>query len=306
MPRLVALRSLSLARASQKGRPRHLSAASGLVSAGRYLYVVADDELHLGVFLRRGRAPGALVHLRPGRLPLLKKDRKRRKPDFEAIVALPPFEGFPCGALFVLGSGSRPNRRKGVLVALDAKGAIGGRARLVDLAPLYLALERELDALNIEAAFVDGKRLALLHRGNKKDARNARIRIALTPLLEALSADAPLPRSALIDITSFDLGAIAGVPLCFTDAAALSQGGFAFTAVAEDTDDSYADGACAGSAIGIVDRDDIVSALWRLEPTLKVEGIAVQPSRHGLKITVVTDADDANIAAALLQATLNS
>jgi hypothetical protein len=300
MPRLVTLRSLSLARASQAGRPRHLSAASGLVSAGRYVYVIADDELHLGVFRKQGRAPGALVRLRPGRLPSRKKDRKRRKPDFEAIVALPPFQSFPAGALFVLGSGSRTSRSKGVLVALDAQGSIDGRSRVVDLAPLYAAFEPAFDELNIEAAFLDGDRLALLQRGNKGDARNARIRVALPPLLAALGTDTPLPRSALLDITPFELGTIAGVPLCFTDAAALPRGGFAFTAVAEDTDDSYADGACAGSAIGIIAADDRLRALWRLEPPLKVEGIAARIVRNATELTVVTDADDVTIAARLL------
>ena len=306
MPRLVSVRRLTLLRASEPGRRRHLSAASGLVAAGRYLYVIADDELHLGVFLRSGRAPGALVRLRPGRLPAGKAHRKRSKPDFEAIVALPPFERFPGGALLVLGSGSRPSRRKGVLLALRSDGAIGGAARLVDLTPLYSALDSEFDELNVEAAFVDGMYLSLLHRGNKGDARNARIRVALPPLLEALSTDSSLPRSALLDLTAFDLGSIANVPLCFTDAAALPRGGFAFTAVAEDTSDSYADGACTGSAIGIVDDADKVSALWRLKPSLKVEGIDVRPARTGVEVIVVTDADDSTVAARLLRARLNA
>ncbi len=305
MPRLVVLRSLSLARASQPGRPRHLSAASGLVATGRYLYVIADDELHLGVFRRSGRAPGTLVRLLPGRLPLRKQERKRSKPDFEAIVALPPFKRFPGGALFVIGSGSRPTRRKGVLAALDENGAIEGEASIVDLTPLYGALASQFDELNIEAAFVDGACLSLLHRGNKGDARNARIRLALPPLLKSLSDQATLPRSALLDISSFDLGTIAGVPLSFTDASALPNGGFAFTAVAEDTDDSYADGACAGSAIGMVGGDDNLIALWRLEPSLKVEGIDVRSARGGLAITVVTDADDSEIPARVLRVVID-
>lgn len=274
--RLRPMRSLSLVSASHSDRPPHLAAASGLVLAGRYLYVIADDELHLGMFQARGRAPGTLLELRAGDLPLSPKERKRRKPDFESIVALPPFPGFPRGALLALGSGSRPNRRSGALIALDARGAVAGPPAVVDLSPLYRTMESAFDDLNIEGAFVEGNRLSLLQRGNKGDKHNARIRVSLAELLQALSAGKPLPRAALIDITSFDLGAIEGVPLCFTDGAALPGGGFAFTAVAEDTGDSYRDGTCAGSAIGIVDRDARVSALWRLEPSLKVEGIAAR------------------------------
>ena len=304
MPRLQSLRTLTVARASQSGRPRHLSAASGLVAAGRYLYVIADDELHLGMFRARGREPGTLIELHAGDLPLSKKERKRRKPDFESIVVLPRFAGFPFGALLALGSGSRPKRRKGTLLALDARGATTGRPRGVDLSPLYGALQPEFDELNIEGAFVDGDRLALLQRGNKGDVRNARIRVALPAVLDALSAGRPLPRAALFDITPFDLGAIDGVPLCFTDGAALRGGAFAFTAVAEDTEDSYADGACAGSAIGIVGTDDSVRALWRLDPSLKVEGIATRTTRNALELSVVTDADDVTIAARLLRCRL--
>lgn len=300
MPRLRKIRTLSLARASQPGQPRHVSAASGLVTVGRFRYVIADDELHLGVFPLQGRAPGVLVRLRRGTLPLRKKERKRRKADFEAIVALPPFGRFPCGALLALGSGSRANRRRGVLVPLDTHGAIAGRPRAIDLSPLYAAIGKAFEP-NLEGAFVAGDCLALLQRGNKKDATNARIRISLPPLLDALAAGEPVPRSAVRDLRVFDLGSIAGVPLCFTDAAALSGGGFAFTAVAEDTDDSYADGSCLGSAIGIVDGRDRLTGLWRLEPSLKVEGIEARRLGRRIVLTVVTDADDARRPALLLQ-----
>jgi hypothetical protein len=51
---------------------------------------------------------------------------------------------------------------------------------------------------------------------------------------------------------SFDLVHINGVPLCFTDGAALPGGSWVFSAAAEATDDSVADGHCHGSALGWV------------------------------------------------------
>jgi hypothetical protein len=48
-------------------------------------------------------------------------------------------------------------------------------------------------------------------------------------------------------VRRYDLGAIDGIALGFTDAAALPGGGWLFTAVAEDTDDSVTDGACKGN-----------------------------------------------------------
>ena len=52
---LTKIRELDLADCGDAGLPRHLSAASGLACAGSSIYVVADDELHLGVFSATGR-----------------------------------------------------------------------------------------------------------------------------------------------------------------------------------------------------------------------------------------------------------
>ena len=83
------------------------------------MYVIADDEHHLGVFSTGDhRKAGRLLRLRRGTLPLDTSARKRRKPDFEALVALPPFGAYPNGALFALGSGSKPN-------PVDSSSSIG-------------------------------------------------------------------------------------------------------------------------------------------------------------------------------------
>ena len=305
MPHLARLRKLNLARASGAGRPRHLSAASGLVRAGRYLYVIADDEHHLGVFAAEDhRLPGTLLRVRRGALPSAKKARKRRKPDFESLVALPPFGAYPQGALLAMGSGSKPNRRSAVLLELDANGATTGRPRAISLAPWFTRLQREFRDVNLEGAFIDGDHLALLQRGNKGSPRNACIRIALVPVLEALAHRCAMPAPTLADITDFSLGTFDDAPLCFTDGAALPHGGFVFTAVAEATDDSYADGACLGSAIGIIDGNDRLRALWCLDPALKVEGIEARMQGSALELTVVTDADRASVPAQLLTVTL--
>ena len=122
----------------------------------------------------------------------------------------------------------------------------------------------------------------------------------LMTALAALSRGHPPPSKALVDVTDYDLPGIDGLPLGFTDGAALDGGGFAFTAVAENTDDAYADGTCAGSAIGIVDCRDVMRALWQLRPALKVEGIAVVQDGKGTTLEVVTDADDPKVPARLL------
>ena len=54
----------------------------------------------------------------------------------------------------------------------------------------------------------------------------------------------------------YDLGQVDGIAFGFTDATALPEGGgWLFSAVAEDTDNAFDDGACSGVAIGVVGAD---------------------------------------------------
>jgi hypothetical protein len=255
----------------------HLSSASGLVLAQGRLYTVADDEHHLGVFDPARAGPVQLLRLRAGDLPPEKHERKKRKPDTEALVALPG------GRLLALGSGSKPNRRRGFLLLLDD----GAAPREIDLSPLYVPLAEHFADLNIEGAFVQGASLHLLQRGNKGDARNACIAWPLAAFEQWLAgrADAPAPSG----IVPLALGGVAGVPLGVTDGAALPGGGWVFSAVAEDTENSYADGACSASAIGWTDASGGLAGLAMLEGAPKVEGIALD-GQGGL--WMVTDADD--------------
>jgi hypothetical protein len=304
MLRLDKLRELTLRTAPGPGRPRHLSAASGLARVGDRLYVVADDEHQLGVFSVEGSEPGELLTVLPGRLPDAKLQRKAVKADLEALTRLPAMPGFPYGALLALGSGSRPNREAGALIELDAWDVAREPAMPVSCAELYAALRARLPALNIEGMFATGEHLCLLHRGNKRDSINACIRLELPTALDALAAGSPLGAGTPWDIRTFDLGAIRGVPLCFTDGAAIPGGRFVFAAVAEDTEDNYEDGPCVGAAVGIVDADGRIDVLEQLEHCHKIEGVDAQVDGSAIRLLFVTDADDPDVPAALLAATL--
>lgn len=290
--------------AHPRGQP-HLSAASGLVRAHGWLYVVADDEHHLGVLTesadsRQHGDPVALHRLFDGDLPNRKGKRKDAKPDLETLTALPPMPGCPFGALLALGSGSRPTRERGVLLALDAEGALTGRMAHISLSALYQPLRKRFKDLNIEGAFFTSGELRLLQRGNKGDARNACVSYdwnLLARWLADQSLSAP-PAKATFQI---ELGEVDGVPLGLTDGAALSDGAWVFSAVAENTDNSFADGGVPGSAIGVVAPDGTLRQLHRLSGAPKVEGIAVQRQGDDLTLTLVTDADDPDIASQLLQ-----
>jgi hypothetical protein len=276
----------------------HLSAASGLVRMGQRLHVVADDELSLGVFDLAGDAPGRLVRLFEGDLPDEHAARKAAKPDLEALTALPAFAGFPQGALLAVASGSRANRHRGALIALDVAGDVQRPVRHIDLAPLLTPLQEHFAKLNIEGAFVAADRLCLLQRGNKASPVNACIAFAWDEVGRWLDSAGPVPGAE--SIMHFDLGLIDGVPLCFTDGAALPGGGWVFCAAAEDTSDNYADGRCLGSAIGVVNAEGQVQHLERLSGVCKVEGITALANGDKLQLLLVTDADDRAVPALLL------
>jgi len=280
----------------------HLSAASGLVRSGQRAFVVADDELSLGVFDLAADQPGRLHRLFDGDLPSHHDERKAAKPDLEALALLPAFAGFPSGALLAIGSGSKPNRQRGALLALDAGGHLAGAVQAVDLAPLYQSLRAQFTELNIEGLFVTAGDVCLLQRGNRQSQTNACIRFDWHQVACWLEGTGPAPIAS--SITAFALGALDGVPLGFTDGTALPGGGWAFCAAAEDSSDSYADGHCTGSAIGIVNAGGDLVQLERLVHACKAEGITGASDDDPLQLLLVTDADDRRAPAQLLAVTL--
>lgn len=282
--------------------PTHLSAASGLVQSGSRLFVMADDEHHLAVFDLSTREPGRLIAAFDGDLPQPHAARKAAKPDCEALLRLPAFAGCPHGALMAMGSGSRPSRQRGALWALDAAGTIAGPVRTIELAPLLAPLHGLIPDLNIEGAFVQGEALCLLQRGNGASAINARIAFSGLEVQRWLGEAGPVPRP--VSIMRFALGAIDGVPLSFTDGTALPGGDWLFSAAAEDTSDTYTDGRCAGSAIGLVDAGGTIRSLQRLSLRCKVEGITASVVGQTLDVSMVTDADDRRQPALLLSASM--
>lgn len=283
-------------------RSRILSAASGLVCAHNRAYVVGDDELHLSVFTRP-HAPGQRHRLRAGRLPKAHAARKKAKPDFECLMLWPHADQ---AALVSLGSGSRPARCEAVVMPLAIDGAPGAAHSPVDLAPLYDPLRALHGALNIEGAFLLGNSFVLLNRGLAGEAPNTAFWFdakAVQALLFEQAQNEVLPTR----LQTFDLGALGGVPLAFTDGKALpaSRGGWLFSAAAEDRSNSYDDGDCRGSALGMIDKAGRLAALWRIDANVKVEGIDWRQEPDGsLAVFMVTDADDPAQAAWLLSARL--
>jgi hypothetical protein len=299
---LTKIRELDVA-PSADAEIRHLSAASGLLRAGSFLYVVADDELHLGVFRTTGGGPGELVRLFEGVLPSPKAERKRKKPDLEALTLLPRSAQYTNGAMLALGSGSTQKRRRGVVLGLDAHGALRGDSNIVDLSPVFSGLS-SFRELNIEGAVVLSDEMRLFQRGSKGNNPNAVIRFSFADVLAMLNGDSARAIEPLA-IETLDLGGIDGIPYTFTDATALPSGEVVFTAVAEDTADSYNDGPCAGAVVGILDSRNSIRKMLALDAPLKVEGVDARMEGDWINLLLVTDADDPSIPAGLFSASMD-
>lgn len=284
------LRPLTLdPRDHPRGQP-HLSAASGLVLCGTRLYIVADDEHHLAQLDARDAvdSPLRLLRLAPGKLPADAAPRKKAKPDLEVLLRLPARQGGGSALLAALGSGSRPQRERAFVLALDARGEVALPARELPLGPLYAPLRARFGELNLEAGFVAGNRLHLFQRAHAGQPLNGHVVFDAGAMRAWLDDPSTEPPPAL-SIEALDLGTVEGVPLGITDAAAGPDGGWVFSAVAEDTGNAYDDGACVGSVVGWADAQGRVGRCERLAGAPKVEGIA--PVGDG-RLWLVTDADD--------------
>jgi hypothetical protein len=299
--KLRELRALDLAEAPAKGMAPHVASASGVVRRGDYVYVIGDDMLELAVFEIAANEPGRLLPALAGDLDGDAKQRAERKPDLEALTALPPVEGEPHGGLLGLGSGSGPERDRGFFCSFAADGALAGKPRAIDFHPVYELLRGELEGeINIEGAAVFGDCLWLFHRANEGDGPNTVAEFTLTDLSRTLADDQVVDRSELSTVRSYDLGEIDGVRVCFSDATTLTSDLVCFTASAEDVEE----GGIRGSVVGTIDAAGDVHRLRTIDPHWKVEGLDATLDTGVISFLFVCDQDNPETPSPLLSATM--
>ena len=274
--------------------PAHVRAASSIRRQGSRLVILQDDVSALAVLdPSTGSTYPILLPAGPDGARVFDDTRgnKKFKMDLEACVVLPD------SRLVAFGSGSSPQREKIVTVA-PGKGAMAQQMSGEDL---YAGLRAHSDPrgarLNIEGAVVQGEWLRLLQRGNGKrgfEPWNAILDVALDKFLGWLDGRHPFP--PVRRIFEVHLGALAGVPFGFTDAAVTDDGRVAFLACAEDTEDALIDGPVTGCRFGWLGADDqsvVVAPVVDGEgkPThLKLEGIEARTG-GGTMFDVVADMD---------------
>lgn len=281
---IVAKRDASLkARITATRLLRGVSAGSALLAIEGRLLAIQDDAF-AAVWINPDLTTERLVLRGDGT-----KQVKDLKPDFEAAFTLG-------GKIWVMGSGSRSNRRCITRVDLARK-----ESTLLNAFGLYGAIERAIGSVpNVEGALALADRLRLFHRG---------------PGAQGISWTVDLPFGVLamapaeaMDARPWELGAVNGIRYSFTDVVHLDDERQLYLAVAENAPDAIQDGPVAGAAVGIIEGE---SARW-IELTesdgrpsvRKCEGVTLDADGRGGWL--LTDPDDANRPAELCRLELTA
>lgn len=277
---------------------KNMFAASGLVKIGSIFYVIADDDFSIGIVEENKEV--ALVPLIQGVLPKDHKERKKLKPDWEALTLLR--ENDQATGLLAVPSGSKPNRQTGSFMSLD----MGLAGVAVDFSQVYSSLQTAFPHLNIEGACLTKKYFQLFQRGNGPDGKNAVINLDLEGVLQDIRDTQVLGAERILNFKEYSLGEIAGIPLSFTDACFVNSDETWFLAVAEAGASTYDDGAFAGAILGVIDSSGLVKETFDLNAATKPEGLNVEIGAENNRIIhVVTDADSSEIPAVLYRGVLS-
>jgi hypothetical protein len=256
--------------------------------------------------------------------------QKNRKFDLEAAVYIQESK-----LLIAFGSGSAKGRSKLVIWNDREKHqdhfVDHDLLRVVDADSMYKAFREDKrfsgSELNIEGAALyrdrKGRRIVrLFQRGNGADtavlpAISASCDLVLEELLTYISNPTTAPVPKLRNIKQYDLGKLLGVKLSFTDASHIesdpSKEFLVFLAGAEDSPDSFHDGAVMGSTLGILKCDiPTKQCTGKQVPLTLPDGKLFREKAEGLvlerndpnKGIIVIDPDDPRIPAKICSVTI--
>jgi hypothetical protein len=289
--RVLSVRALrySAPAAPEDDRPPHPRAASGLTWMRGRLLVIQDDAAFVAAVSGDEVEAIALPRGADGRRRFeVGLGNKHHKPDLEACVAIGD-------EVWMFGSGSTAARDRIALLGPDQV------VRMADVAPLYDRVRGAVGGpINLEGAACVGDELWLFHRGNTgpEDLGPAVVRFARTAVeawVRGARGDAaPEPTGC----TRFDLGAIDGVRLGFTDAVAVGPRVY-YLAVAEASPNAVDDGRVHGTQLGVIDGADVRAAPLALDGApIKAEGLAFS---HSGEAWIAIDPDDVDAPAQICE-----
>jgi hypothetical protein len=293
-------------------RPAHVRAGSGMVMIGGRLAVIQDDAHFVAVVDTNDRTVEAIAlpvgHQGQRQFDDL-RGNKQWKTDLEACTTI-----VESGreALLIMGSGSSAQREQ--ILIVDWPPTNEQDIKHFHAERFYATLRSQLDfagcELNIEGAVLLGDDcLWLFQRGNGAACReqvplNATCNISWRRLREHLDDPASVPPPRLQNIIQYDLGLLDAVPLGFTDGAS-RNGTMFFTATAEASPNSVADGPVTGSVLGQIDGDG--AARWAMLQNSdgtrfsgKVEGLVLDAAVDS-RAWIVIDRDDPHVPSELCE-----
>jgi hypothetical protein len=279
-----------------------LSAASGLVRLKDKFYIVADNNLGLGILdAKSGEA--YLEPILPGTLPTDEKALKRQKPDFEALFAITDPRLISIG-LIAFPSGSSSQRYTGIYIPILEDGAVNvlGVIRF-DLAPIFNQIIAVHGHLNIEGAQLVGDKLILFHRGNSLSDTNRIFEYKNSDFIDIIHGTPSGTGILPLRTQAFDLGTFEGVKLTITDASIFESRIF-FIAAAEDTTNPIEDGEVRGTVLGEISASGNANILGSIARE-KAEGLYLRRLPSYVEVSMVTDNDDPNRNSELLEFSLN-
>ena len=235
---------------ADEDRPPHVRAGSAIASRGDELFVVQDDASFIARV--RGDSVTSMALPRgPGGRRRFEGANRLDKLDLEACT-------WVGDELWVFGSGSLPVREVVVRV--------GDQIVVEEAHDRYAALRDAVGALNIEGVTCMRDELWFFHRGNT----SARDRPAIVKCDLAMRVKS---------VRVVELGGGLG----FTDACAFGDR-VVYLAAAESSANAIDDGHLLGSAIGVLDGEQVPLVLGA-----KPEGIAMRDAHHAW---ITVDADD--------------
>ena len=217
------------------------------------------------MFPAQGDAPGRLARFLPGELPADPAERKRQQAGrrgarLSARRAAGTRIGLEAAAPGRRAVGPRHARRA---CRRAAAGWTSGPSTTRSIATFPISTSR---ARRCPASTCCSSSAA-----TAAGAVNAVIALDLAAALDSL-ADGRLDADAVTETRRHDLGEVDGVRLCFTDATGLHDGRVLFTAVAERGEDTYDDGECVASGVGMLDANGDIDSVGAARPGAQGRG----------------------------------
>ncbi|WP_316785601.1 DUF6929 family protein [Pedobacter frigiditerrae] len=253
-----------------------IGSASGLLLKGNLLYVIGDNSAYLYEYNIKSKTVNKIELLKG--LNVLENIPKAKKRDFEALCNFK-------NTLYVLGSGSTPNRNVMITYDLDSK-----KVAQQDLSSLYAKVKSSCkiddDNLNIEGAIFNGVDWFLFNRGNGNAKKNGVIKIYGSDLTKVTK----------IEFTSIVLLKTDQKLVSFTDAV-LHKNRIYFIAAAENTTSTYHDGEILGSYLGSLNAETLsLNFIKQISANQKFEGISFfKENTSNLEFLLCEDRDTENL-----------